>query len=249
MNLVSLVSEMRSTFGDDTIITIASQADMTKAQDEDIKGLFDYIDMFNLMTYDYTVSDITDSPLTAPNEPLYSPDMSSLSNDSVSSTINGYLANDIPASQLSVGVAYYGHSWYVPSLGSDSSAWCKYGLSAKIQGDCCGSFAQTYGAKYGQYSQLCGTYMYSEIQSAGFETCFDNATMSNIGYAISPTDGYTAEGVWISYQDIETVDSIVEFAKSKNLAGIFAFDISMDSMSGSTFTFELTKQMATFSTA
>lgn len=242
-NFVSLVKEMRASFGDDLIITVASQADMVKATDEDIKGLFDYIDMFNLMSYDYTVSDIADSPVTAPNEPLYPPPASAdvPQNDSVSSTINGYLAQGIPASKMSVGIAYYGHSWYVPNAGSD---FCKFGLKATNQGQCCGPFASTMGAKYGKYSELCGTYMYSEIQAAGFQTCFNNDTMSNIGYAVSPKDGYTEAGVWISYQGPDTVSAIIDFAKSKNLGGAFAFDISMDSMSGGQFTYDLTKEIA-----
>jgi len=242
-NFVSLVKEMRASFGDDLIITVASQADMVKATDEDIKGLFDYIDMFNLMSYDYTVSDIADSPVTAPNEPLYPPPSSAdvPQNDSVSSTINGYLAQGIPASKMSVGIAYYGHSWYVPNAGSD---FCKFGLKATNQGQCCGPFASTMGAKYGKYSELCGTYMYSEIQAAGFQTCFNNDTMSNIGYAVSPKDGYTEAGVWISYQGPDTVSAIIDFAKSKNLGGAFAFDISMDSMSGGQFTYDLTKEIA-----
>ena len=245
-NFVQLVKEMRASFGEDMIITIASQADMIKATDEDIKGLFDYIDMFNLMSYDYTVSDITDSTITAPNEPLYPPPASANvpQNDSVSSTINGYLAQGIPAEKMSVGVAYYGHTWYVPGL-KDESEWCKYGLKAQVQGQCCGPFASTYGAKYGQFSQLCGTQMYSEIQAVGYQTCFNNDTMSAIGYAVEAgKDGQTAQGVWISYQSTDTVSAIVNFAKQKKLGGAFAFDISMDSMSGSQFTYELTKEIA-----
>eukprot|EP00483_Globobulimina_turgida_P002480 UN02484 len=234
---------MRQAFGN-KIITIASQADMPKAQDEDIKGLFQYIDMFNLMNYDYTVSDLEDSPITAPNENLYpAPASTGIWNDSVSVTINGYLAAGIPPAKMAVGVAFYGHAWYVPGLSSQSD-WCQFGLKATKQGQCCGDFAQTMGAKYGKYSQLCGTYMYSEVEAAGFETCFNSDTSSNIGYAINPKDGYTAKGVWISYQDTETVSAIVNFAKSKNLGGAFAFDISMDSMSGSQFTYKLTKEIA-----
>jgi len=243
-NFVQLVKEMRAAFGDDKIITVASQADMVKATDEDIKGLFDYIDMFNLMSYDYTVSDIADSPVTSPNEPLYPPTESTVpQKDSVATTINGYLAAGIPASQMSVGIAYYGHMWYVPGLTAQSD-WCKFGHTATKQGQCCGPFASTMGTKCGKYSGLCGTYMYSEIEAAGFQTCFNNATQSNIGYAVSPTDGYTAAGSWLSYQDTDTVKAIVDFAKSKNLGGAFAFDISMDSMDGSTFSYKLTKEMA-----
>merc|ERR1712115_658730 len=199
------------------IITVASQADMEKAADEDIKALFDYIDMFNLMSYDYTVSDIADSPVTSPNEPLNPPTESAVvQKDSVSTTINGYLAAGIPPSQMSVGIAYYGHMWYVPGLTAQTE-WCAFGHSATKQGQCCGPFASTMGTKCGQYSGLCGTYMYSEIESAGFETCFNNATQSNVGYMVTPKDGYTAPGTWLSYQDTDTVKAIVDFAKSKKL--------------------------------
>ena len=100
---------MRRSFRADFIITVASQADMMKADDEDIKGLFDHIDMFNLMTYDYTVSDIVDSPITAPNEPLYPPPASTgIWNDSVSVTIDGYISQGIPPAKMSIGIAYYG---------------------------------------------------------------------------------------------------------------------------------------------
>eukprot|EP01084_Bolivina_argentea_P228814 386362_1 len=243
-NFVTLVKEMRAAFGSDKIITVASQADIPKANDEHVKALTDSIDMLNLMSYDYTVSDITSSSKTAPNEPLNPPAASSgIWNDSVSTTIDGYLAMGIDPSKMSVGIAYYGHSWYVPGLSSQAD-WCKFGLTAKIQGECCGPFAQTYGSHYGKYSQLCGTYMYSEIQAAGFDSCFDSVTQSAIGYATNPKDGYTAQGVWISYIDPATVTAIVDYAKTKKLGGAFGFDISMDSMSGSQFTYELTKEIA-----
>ena len=243
-NLVQLVSEMRAAFGKNKIITVASQADMMKAKDEDIKGLFDHIDMFNLMTYDYTVSDIEDSPVTAPNEPLYPPTEDNVAQkDSVSTTIDGYLNAGIPASKLSVGIAYYGHSWYVPGMTLQSD-WCKYGLTATKQGKCCGPFASTMGAQCGKFSGLCGSYMYSEFETAGFETCFHNATQSNIGYMINPKDGYTESGVWVSYLDTDGVKAIVDYAKKKELGGAFAFDISMDSQSGGAFTYKLTKEIA-----
>eukprot|EP00486_Rosalina_sp_Unknown_P014235 CAMPEP_0201591574 /NCGR_PEP_ID=MMETSP0190_2-20130828/189713_1 /ASSEMBLY_ACC=CAM_ASM_000263 /TAXON_ID=37353 /ORGANISM="Rosalina sp." /LENGTH=376 /DNA_ID=CAMNT_0048049967 /DNA_START=259 /DNA_END=1389 /DNA_ORIENTATION=+ len=244
-NFVELVKEMRTSFGDDLIITVASQADCEKATTEDIKGLFDYIDMFNLMSYDYTVSDIAESPITAPNEPLYPPPTSSgVWNDSVSVTIDCYLDQGIPAEKMSVGIAYYGHLWYAPGLAASQDEWCKFGIKTQVQGKCCGPFAQTYGTECGKYSGLCGTYMYSEIQAAGFETCFDNTTNSAIGYMVSPKDGYTAEGVWISYQDNKTVAAIVDYGKGKGLGGAFAFDISMDSQQWGNFNFELTHEIA-----
>jgi len=105
---------------------------------------------------------------------------------------------------------------------------------------CCGPFASTYGGKPGQYSSLCGSYMYSEVQRAGFTTHFDNETQSDIGYLSSTgKDGYSPAGLWMSYLDKDGVTAIVDYAKSKKLAGAFSFDISMDSNNGA-FTYDLT---------
>jgi len=45
--------------------------------------------------------------------------------------------------------------------------------------------------------------MYSEIEAAGFETYYDNATVSMIGYLKSAgkDSGYTPAGTWINYLD------------------------------------------------
>lgn len=48
---------------------------------------------------------------------------------------------------------------------------------------------------------MCGTYMYSEIEAAGFDSYYDEKSGSTIGYASNPKDGYTEEGTWISYND------------------------------------------------
>ena len=76
--------------------------------------------------------------------PLYSPPESSgISTLSFNYTVSGYLALGVPPAKLRVGVAYYGHTWYVPDAGSNYAA---FGLDATVQGSCCGPFATTYGA-------------------------------------------------------------------------------------------------------
>ena len=106
---------------------------MAKATDEDIKGLFDYIDIFNRMN--------PPSEATVPQM------------DSVSTTINGDLAVGIPAEKMSVGIAYYGHMWYVPGLTAQAD-WCKFGHTATKQGKCCGPFAATMGTECGKFTGL-----------------------------------------------------------------------------------------------
>ena len=300
-NLLALVKEMREAFGTDKQITFAAQANMKNADVYPIKEMTEYIDMWHLMTYDYTVSDIEDSKLTAPNMPLYAPpDDVGIWTLSINSTVQGYLAEGVPPSKLQVGIAFYGHTWYVPSLletveqpvhanaslraGADCSAtqtcsgnnccsqygYCgssddfcgdgclsgpctggsddaaagddapapvapdeafTFGLTAEIQGECCGAFATTYGASPGFGCSLCGSMMYSEIVAAGMQTQYDSKTASNIGYLTKDSgDSHTKAGTWVSYNDKDSMAAIAAFIKELGLDGGFVFDLSMDTL-------------------
>jgi len=244
-NLLLLVQDLRKAFGSKYLLTVASQADVAKANTGfDIAGMSAVIDAWNLMSYDYTVSAETDPTfaVTAPNEPLWPPKVGPMPNDSVSTTIEGYLAAGAPPEKLVVGIAYYGHTWYLPGLTGDD--WQRMGQTGQVQGECCGPLKNSFGAKYAQFYQQCGSYMYSNIINAGFETYYDNVSGTNIGYMTGQAkDSWTAEGVWIAYQGKESVHDIVEFAQGKQLRGAFSFDISQDSYDQG-FDFELTNYMS-----
>lgn len=72
VNYLSLVQEMRSALGN-KLITIASPAAPKLFAEMKIKEMSAFVDYWHIMTYDYTVSDISDSSKTAPNSPLYAP--------------------------------------------------------------------------------------------------------------------------------------------------------------------------------
>jgi len=101
----------------------------------------------------------------------------------------------------------------------------------------------TNGGKPGQGSSLCGTMMYSEILAAAPDKkYYDNITQSNIGYFTQiGQDGYTPPGIWITYNDPTSMEAIVDYCVEKGVAGVFAFDTSMDSRDPSTgdWTYEL----------
>ena len=79
-------------------------------------------------------------------------------------------------------------------------------------GKCCDPFLKSYGAKYGPASHQCGTYMYSEIMSAGVEYYYDRATQTAIGYAAnSSSDGWTERGTWFSYNDRNSIEAITQY--------------------------------------
>eukprot|EP00049_Salpingoeca_infusionum_P009234 m.153028 g.153028 ORF g.153028 m.153028 type:complete len:567 (-) comp14278_c0_seq1:690-2390(-) len=249
-NLLSLVTEMRTAFGADKLITLATQADLGKMTSVDVKAVSAKIDYWHLMAYDYSVSDLPemcgDAPcfanFTAPNQPLYAPKAGQIpAHDpafpssfwSVNYTIQGYIAAGAPAEKLVLGLTFYGHSWYIPN----QPDWQRFGVPASISHACYGPFGPTFGAWPGRGARLCGLLIYSEIVSLidpnnTAENFFDPATQSDIGYI---RDGSKAgENLtdstpgWVSWNSIRSLKAITQYAMDNNIGGVFAFDASMD---------------------
>jgi chitinase len=235
-NIVDFFKELRAGLPGASI-SLASQANLQKAKDQSVALLHPYLDYFHLMVYDFTVSDVPGGTMFSPNAPLFNPPEPSLQM-SIDYTVQGYLAMGVPPGKMQLGVAYYGHTWWNPNL--TPAQWQKFGGNlGQVQGSCCGVFTQTTGAKPGKGSQLCGSMMYSEIKAAGFEMFWDNQTQSDIGYlSQDSTDGYTAKGTWLTYNSPRSLTAITKYALKNNLAGVFAYDSSMDTTGG---TYELSK--------
>lgn len=238
-NTVLLFKELRAGCPSASI-SFASQANLDKAKAGSVALLSPYLDYFHLMTYDYTVSDVPNGVMFSPNCPLYNPPQPA-EQMSIDYTVQGYLAMGVPSNKLQLGVAFYGHAWWNPSL--TTSQWQTWGGKyGKVQGLCCGPFVGTTGAKPGKGSGLCGSMMYSEIVAAGFTNYYDNKTQSDIGYlAKDSADGYTKAGTWITYNGKKSLTAISEYALKMNLAGVFSYDSSMDSVTGGAFDYQLSK--------
>lgn len=241
-NIVSLFRELRAALGPSAIITVASQAARALEKEMAVSQLAAFVTRFHVMSYDYAVSDVTAVNGTSPNAPLYTPPDAPVQM-SVNDTVVSYLQAGVPASKIMVGVALYGHTWYVPGLAG--TAWQRYGQTPQIQGQCCGPFASTYGAKPGLGASQCGTMMYSELVAAlgsggAAATYYSNETACDIAYfSAQGADGYTAPGTWVTYNGPQSVAAIAAYAKDLGLAGVFTFDASMD-----TAAYELTNAIA-----
>ena len=73
--------------------------------------------------------------------------------------------------------------------------------------------------------------MYSEILAAGCDTQFDDETQSDMMYCSSVgQDGYTEAGTWATYNSLESIEAITQYAMDNGLVGVFAFDSSMDTL-------------------
>lgn len=128
-NLFALIKELRQALGPKMFISLASPASQDKWEKVQLKEMSDYIDYWHVMTYDYTVSDIADSKMTAPNCPLHAPPKSTgvtqwsidytgkghhYNNNNIMIIIiavKGYLAAGVPANKIMVGIPLYGHTW------------------------------------------------------------------------------------------------------------------------------------------
>lgn len=65
---------------------------------------------------------------------------------------------------------------------------------------------------YGKGSQLCGTYMYSEIVAAGPSYYFDQETQTAIGYMTKDSgDGWTKAGTWFTFNDKNSISAITKY--------------------------------------
>jgi chitinase len=244
-NFPIFLAEMRQALGS-KLITVASQASIVHADQMNLVKSTPSVDYWNVMSYDYTVSDVTGEggKNFNANCPLYTPTGSGVTAMSVNYTIAHYLKVGVDKSKIRVGMPYYGHTWFAPSKSGDD--WKTWGGEAKVQGECCGPFKATYGGKFGKGCQQCGTMMYSEMQAAKpQDQYYDPVTKSDIAYWSSAgADSHTEKGIWLSYNSVESVKTITQYALDQGLAGVFIFDTSMDSMSGGQFTYELSNAIA-----
>jgi len=95
-----------------------------------IPELDKHLDHWDLMSYDYFVSDISSASKTAPNQNLNTVSSLGVDNWSVSDSITKLISSGATASKVLLGIAYYGHTWYVPGITDNS--WQSYNLNAKI---------------------------------------------------------------------------------------------------------------------
>lgn len=76
-NLLQFIKELRDALGNGSMISMASPAAQRDWKNIKLKEMSEYLDYWHVMTYDYTVSDISDSKLTAPNSPMHVPPIAS----------------------------------------------------------------------------------------------------------------------------------------------------------------------------
>jgi len=217
-NFTAMLQELRTQLtaagvadGKKYYLTIAAPAGPSTMAHLELSKIAAIVDWINLMAYDFHGSWET---ATDHNAPLYG--VNSSDQLSASAAANAYLNAGVPAAKLVLGVPFYGRGWSgVPNV--------NHGLHQSTSGATpTGSFDPA-GAPTGMFD-------YKDIQSrltnqATTYTRYWDA-VSQTPYVYAPT---VQGGLWIGYDDQQSIHAKTQFIKDKSLGGMMFWDLSNDS--------------------
>ncbi|MBX6384831.1 MAG: glycoside hydrolase family 18 protein, partial [Microbispora sp.] len=109
----NLMAALRAKFGPNYLITAAITADGTnggKIDAADYAGAAQYVDWYNVMTYDYFGAWAAQGP-TAPHSPLTSYSGIPTAGFYADAAIQKLKSKGVPASKLLLGIGFYGRGW------------------------------------------------------------------------------------------------------------------------------------------
>jgi chitinase len=184
------------------LLTIAAPAGAGAAQNLERGEIVKSLDWINLMTYD--MHGVWEKS-TNFNAPLYKPakdpgDASS----TVDAAVQAYLKAGVPAQKLVMGVPFYGHGWQ--------------GVPDKANG----LYQPASGAAPGLYET--GAFDYKELK----DNYFSIYTRSWDAEAQVPWLYNPATGIFIGYDDPESIAAKAGYAKDQGLAGVMIWELSQD---------------------
>ncbi|MGW1160548.1 glycosyl hydrolase family 18 protein [Streptomyces sp. NPDC002519] len=109
----NVMAALRAKFGSSALVTAAVTADGStggKIEAADYAGASQYINWYNVMTYDFFGAWDAKGP-TAPHSPLTSYNGIPKAGFTTADAIAKYKATGVPASKLLVGIGFYGRGW------------------------------------------------------------------------------------------------------------------------------------------
>ena len=208
-NYTLLLAELRSqldalgaTDGKHYLLTVAAPAGAGTAQNLERSEIVKSLDWINLMTYDLHG---TWEKSTNFNAPLYraANDPGDASSN-VDSSVQNYLKAGVPPEKLVMGMPFYGRGWMgVPSENG-------------------GLYQSATGAAPGKYED--GAFDYKELKDGYLDTY----TRSWDADAQATWLYNATTGIFIGYDDPESIAAKAGYAKDQGLAGVMIWELSQD---------------------
>ncbi|XOK60050.1 glycosyl hydrolase family 18 protein [Paenibacillus elgii] len=193
--------------GKQYLLTIASGAGPNYVNNTELSKIAQTLDWINIMTYDFHGGWESKS---GHNAPLYF-DPADNSEDPVNFNVDKAVANHlnagVPASKLVLGIPYYGKGWQGCASANNGQYQQCAGVSQKGTWEN-GSF---------DFYDLEANY----INKNGYTRYWNNVTKTPFLY--QPNGG-----IFISYDDAESIQHKVDYIKSKGLAGAMTWEVTQD---------------------
>jgi chitinase len=199
----SQMNTLRETTGKEYLLTIAGPAAPDTIRHFNLDAIQSSLDWINVMAYDFHVAA---EPTTGLLSPLYGsprdPDATSRESFNGDAAVRAYLAAGVPADKIVLGIPFYGRSW----RGAGGN----------------GLFQSAEGPAMGQDEP--GFMSYTEIAQGPLKT-FQRYWEED---AKVPWLHETESGVFISYEDAESIEWKVRYIREKGLGGAMVWELGLD---------------------
>lgn len=165
------------------------------------------VDFINLMTYDLHLFNWY-YPLAGHNSPLFNrrKEVGYLATLNMAASAKLWVSRGMPKSKIVVGIPTYGLSWRLVHR-----LW--HGISCPTKGK------GREGGGYVSYPDVC------QFLANGGKRVFDK--QCKVPYAFD-------KKLWISYDDVESVEAKAKWIKSEGFAGVMTFSLNCDDHAGAT---------------
>jgi chitinase len=197
------MNTLREATGKEYLLTIAGPAAPDTIGHFNLGEIQKSLDWINVMTYDFHVAS---EPTTGLLSPLYGsprdPDETSRESFNGDAAVRAYLAAGVPADKIVLGIPFYGRSW----RGTGGN-----GLFQRAEGPAMGADEP-------------GFMSYTEIAQGPLKT------FQRYGEEVAkvPWLHDTETGVFISYEDAESIDWKTRYIREKGLGGAMVWELGLD---------------------
>ena len=213
-NFTRLLQELRNQLdsqgaadGRNYQLTIAAPAGAKNIANLQLSQIHPLLDWINLETYDFTTAR---SAVTNFNAPLFTHKR----DNNVDAAVKSYLGGGVPADKIALGVRFVGTGWQ--GVGSTNN-----GLYQPDTGPAPGTWDAAGSAPSGSFG-------YQDIKDNYLPTY----TRSWDEEAQVPWLYDADAGIMISYEDLESLTSKVNYAVSNGLSGIMIWELGSDDSAG-----------------
>lgn len=192
-----------------TSATPAASSTLTNGYD--LPAVHPLLDWFNVMTYDFHTGD--PSRTVNFNAPLFAPVGDPTPGFTGNYTVTVYTQRGVPREKVVLGVPFYGRTFVgVPNVNN--------GLYQKATGVQVGEWKQDGAISY-RLLKLRGF-----LAGEGFTRHWQNE--AKVPFLFNPTTG-----VWITYDDEQSVRAKGEFARQNGLGGVMVWELAQDAADNS----------------